>query len=191
MNVDFLSGLRVLELGDGVAGASATGILAALGAEVTSVVSPTSSHRRGCPRVELADSAPALLGACLDRGKELLPVADIDASVLLARPYDVVVVDRVGGFNGPLGEVRSIEEYLGLVDRYNKEAWLTISAFGLSGPRASRYGDGALGRRSKRNARHRARRDDRPAAEAGRATVTPQHRSMRRPGRLPCHRPGR
>ena len=140
MNVDFLSGLRVLELGDGVAGASATGILAALGAEVTSVVSPTSSHRRGCPRVELADSAPALLGACLDRGKELLPVADIDASVLLARPYDVVVVDRVGGFNGPLGEVRSIEEYLGLVDRYNKEAWLTISAFGLSGPRAADTG---------------------------------------------------
>jgi crotonobetainyl-CoA:carnitine CoA-transferase CaiB-like acyl-CoA transferase len=140
VNVDFLSGLRVLELGDGVAGASATGILAALGAEVTSAVDSTSPHRHGCPRVELADSAPALLGVCLDRGKELLPVADIDASVLLAQPYDVVVVDRVGGFNGPLGCVRSIEEYLRLVDLHNKGAWLTISAFGLSGPRAADTG---------------------------------------------------
>ena len=41
VSVDFLAGLRVLELGDGVAGASATGILAALGAEVTAVVDTT------------------------------------------------------------------------------------------------------------------------------------------------------
>ena len=140
MNVDFLSGLRVLELGDGVAGASATGILVALGAEVTCVVDSTSPHRRGSPRVDPANSTSALLGACLDRGKQLLRVADVDASVLLARPYDVVVVDRVGGFSGALGFLGSIEEYLALVSNHNKGAWLTISAFGLSGPRAGDAG---------------------------------------------------
>ena len=59
---------------------------------------------------------------------------------MLAQAYDVVVVDRVGGFNGALGFLSSIEEYLALVDDNNKGAWLTISAFGLSGPRAGDTG---------------------------------------------------
>ncbi len=140
MSVDFLSGLRVLELGDGVAGASATGILAALGAEVTAVVDSTSPHRRGSPRIDGADSGSALLGLCLDRAKTLIPVDDADVSGLLAQPFDVVVADRVGGFTGPLGFLRSIEEYLALVDGHNRGAWVTISAFGLSGPRARDVG---------------------------------------------------
>ena len=45
----FLAGLRVLELGDGIAGASATSLLMALGAEVTTVTDPASTHRRGRP----------------------------------------------------------------------------------------------------------------------------------------------
>lgn len=140
MNVDFLAGLRVLELGDGVAGASATGLLAAFGAEVTAVVDPTSPHRHGCPRVDPTTSGSALLGVCLDRGKTLIPVPDAELSGLLAQAYDVVLVDRVGGFNGPLGFLGSIEEYLALVDGHNTGAWLTVSAFGLSGPRADDAG---------------------------------------------------
>ena len=46
-HADFLAGVRVLELGDGVAGASATSILWSLGAAVTAVVDPASPHRRG------------------------------------------------------------------------------------------------------------------------------------------------
>jgi len=42
----FLRGVRVLELGDGVAGASATAILAGLGADVTTVTVPGSSRSR-------------------------------------------------------------------------------------------------------------------------------------------------
>ena len=53
---DFLAGLRVLEIGDGVAGASATSLLWALGAEVTAVVDPDSVHRRGRPNIEHDDS---------------------------------------------------------------------------------------------------------------------------------------
>ena len=48
---DFLTGLRVLELGDGVAGASATSVLWALGADVVAVVDRTGPHRRARPRV--------------------------------------------------------------------------------------------------------------------------------------------
>ena len=59
MNVGFLEGLRVLELGDGVAGASAAGLLAGLGAEVTSVIDAGSAHRRGRPRSPAAATAAA------------------------------------------------------------------------------------------------------------------------------------
>ena len=140
MNVDFLAGLRVLEVGDGVAGASATGILAALGAEVTTIVDPTSAHRQGRPQVVQGESLSSLLAVSLDRGKRALEVADVDLSALLAQSFDVVVVDRVGGFNGPLGYLRSIQEYVALVDAHNKATWLTVSAFGLSGPRADDVG---------------------------------------------------
>ena len=50
------------------------------------------------------------------------------------------MVDRVGGFHGALGFLSSIEDYLAFVSGNNKAAWLTISAFGLSGPRAGDTG---------------------------------------------------
>jgi crotonobetainyl-CoA:carnitine CoA-transferase CaiB-like acyl-CoA transferase len=137
VNVDFLAGARVLELGDGVAGASAAGLLAALGAEVTSVVNPLSPHRHGRPRVDSADTGPSLLGTCLDRGKVLVEApADEDPATMLQQAYDLVVVDRVMGGRGVLGSLDGLDEYLAFVDQQNKGAWLTISAFGLTGPRA-------------------------------------------------------
>ena len=80
--VDFLAGLRVLEVGDGVAGAAATGVLWALGADVTTVVDPASVHRRGRPNVNRGGGWPSLLSIVLDRGKQIETVAD-EGAVLL------------------------------------------------------------------------------------------------------------
>lgn len=115
---DFLAGVHVLELGDGVAGASATSILWSLGAEVTAVVDPASPHRRGRPAV----GDRSLLARTLDRGKDLVDVAPDSEG------YDVVVVDRVLGCD--------VERYLEEVEAQNPGAWVTISAFGLTGERA-------------------------------------------------------
>ena len=130
MNVGFLEGLRVLELGDGVAGASAAGLLAGLGAEVTSVIDTGSAHRRGRPAIA---SGGALLGACLDRGKELRVGDHPLVLELLGMSFDLVIVDRVGPAAGALAPVRSVDDYVDFVEAHNKTAWLTISAFGLSG----------------------------------------------------------
>ena len=134
MNVDFLDGLRVLELGDGVAGASAAGLLAALGAEVTAVVDPNSPHRRGRPdvaRSRLLWRRPRP-GQAARRGGRL---ATVDRA--LDGPVDLVVVDRVGGMRGVLESLSELDSYLAFVSAQNPGAWLTISAFGLSGPRAT------------------------------------------------------
>ena len=133
MTVDFLQGLRVVELGDGVAGASATALLAALGAQVSAVVDAQSPHRLGRP----AAGDRSLLGMVLDRAKELVPAQDLEQVLdLLAGEVDLVVVDRVSGARGVLEAVGPLDAYLRLVEEQNKGAWLTISAFGLSGPRA-------------------------------------------------------
>ncbi len=89
MTVAFLKGLRVLELGDSVAGAAATGLLADLGADVTSVIDLNSAHRRGCPKA----GSGSLLGACLDRGKNVLVGGHDLVLELLSQPFDVVLVD--------------------------------------------------------------------------------------------------
>jgi crotonobetainyl-CoA:carnitine CoA-transferase CaiB-like acyl-CoA transferase len=138
VTVDFLQGLRVLELGDGVAGASTSGLLAALGAEVTSVVDPASPHRRGRPTVASGATEVSLLGAVLDRGKHLVSAEDLRAvrDLLDGPVVDLVIFDRVGPTTGPLASLRELGPYLAFVAEENRVAWLTISAFGLSGPRA-------------------------------------------------------
>lgn len=138
MNVDFLNGLRVLELGDGVAGASATGLLAALGADVTALVDPSSPHRRGRPTVASGCDGTSLLGAVLDRGKRLVDASDLATVLgLLAEPADLVVFDRVSGATGCLSSLAGLDDYIAFVDEHNRAAWVTISAFGLTGPRAA------------------------------------------------------
>ena len=69
---EFLAGVRVLELGDGVAGAAAASLLWSLGAEVIAVTDPSSPHRRGRPRVVRDGDEVALLSIVLDRGKRLV-----------------------------------------------------------------------------------------------------------------------
>jgi crotonobetainyl-CoA:carnitine CoA-transferase CaiB-like acyl-CoA transferase len=137
---DFLEGVRVLELGDGVAGAAATSFLWALGADVTTAVDPRSVHRRGRPAVEGDEGPVSLLAVELDRGKRRVAVSDFgDLAALEARladhTYDLVVADRVGGATGPLAALLTAAEHGAWVARTNRAAWVTISAFGLTGPR--------------------------------------------------------
>jgi crotonobetainyl-CoA:carnitine CoA-transferase CaiB-like acyl-CoA transferase len=128
----FLRGVRVLELGDGVAGAAAGGVLRLLGADVTAFVDPASIHRTGRPAVD----GQSLLSIVLDRGKQLRAAAEVDPAALeeLAAGFDVVLVDRVGGPSGPLVGLDA-DAYGAFVARANRAAWVTVSAFGLSGDR--------------------------------------------------------
>ena len=145
---DFLAGLRVLEIGDGVAGASATSLLLALGAEVTAVVDPASVHRRGRPHVEHDGRRVSLLSATLDRGKHVVAVDDRAAleELLVVHnkaqggAFDVVVVDRVDGVRGALASLHDLDVYGAFVEQHNAAAWVTISAFGLSGERVADIG---------------------------------------------------
>jgi crotonobetainyl-CoA:carnitine CoA-transferase CaiB-like acyl-CoA transferase len=134
----FLAGLRVLELGDGVAGGAAAGLLRLLGAEVTAVVDGASVHRAGRPTV----GNDSLLSLVLDRGKHLRAANELDLPALesLLPAFDLVIVDRVGGAAGPLADLTSADAYADFVGRANPSAWVTISAFGLSGDRRDDVG---------------------------------------------------
>ncbi len=120
----FLRGVRVLEIGDAVAGASATAVLASLGAEVTTVTEPGSAMRHGRPALP---DGRALLAAVLDAGKHVSAAVDPDPS-----GFDIVVCDRVGG--APPGVPAPVEDYLAFVASRNPGVWVTISAAGLTGP---------------------------------------------------------
>ena len=140
---DFLAGVRVLELGDGVAGAAAASLLWSLGAEVVAVTDPSSPHRRGRPCVVRDGCAAALLSIVLDRGKRLVAVGpDVELPRLIedgleGARFDIVIVDRVLGSRGVLSSFPDLASYAAFVEQHNPRAWLTISAFGLSGERAA------------------------------------------------------
>ena len=142
--VNFLSGLRILELGDGVAGSAASGLLLALGAHVTAAVDSRSPHRHARPTIPIKGEQRSLLSTILDRGKQLVPVDFLDLGAierLVGGPgatdpmFDLVIADRVGGFRGALAPLAKLDAYLAFVNRVNPRSWLTISAFGLSGDR--------------------------------------------------------
>jgi crotonobetainyl-CoA:carnitine CoA-transferase CaiB-like acyl-CoA transferase len=141
----FLAGLTVLELGDGIAGSAATSLLLTLGASVTSVIDPASPHRQARPQASACDRPVSLLAIILDRGKQLLSAADLDLPGIMglvarggdgATPFDLVVADRVGGVRGPLAPLDDVAAYASFVARVNPGAWVSISAFGLSGERS-------------------------------------------------------
>lgn len=141
--VDFLRGVRVLELGDGVAGSGAGTLLWSLGADVTTVIEPSSAHRRGHPSVEVDGRPASLLSIVLDRGKDVRVLRGTEAvEDLLAggevggAPFDVVVFDRVAGCRETLAPLHDLAVYAEFVATHNRQAWITISAFGLTGARA-------------------------------------------------------
>jgi crotonobetainyl-CoA:carnitine CoA-transferase CaiB-like acyl-CoA transferase len=85
-----------------------------------------------------------LLSVILDRGKRVLPAVGLDADgvvALLGRdasgavPFDLVVADRVAGPGSPLAGLGNAAAYAAFVDRVNPGAWVTVSAFGLTGER--------------------------------------------------------
>jgi crotonobetainyl-CoA:carnitine CoA-transferase CaiB-like acyl-CoA transferase len=140
----FLAGLAVLEIGDGIAGATAGALLAALGAAVTTIADPESPHRRSRPTLPAVRS---VLSVLLDADKELLelPVtspgdlaATIDnwhRQVIAAGAVPLVVADRVSGSPYQIPQLRDADAYASWVAAVNPSGWVTISAFGLSGPR--------------------------------------------------------
>jgi len=129
-----LSGLRVLELGDGIAGAAAADVLAALGAVVTTVVSGDSVLRALQPQA----GGISVLSAVLDSRKQV--VASLPADVLLREigAADVVVSDRV--HRAAAGLPAPAADYLRFVAAHNRRAWVTVGAFGLEGPDGDVYG---------------------------------------------------
>jgi crotonobetainyl-CoA:carnitine CoA-transferase CaiB-like acyl-CoA transferase len=136
---DFLRGLRILELGDGPAVASAASQLRALGAEVVTAIDPASWHRRAEPSVSTADGRASLLSLALDRAKQVVTLKgldDLEALLADGSAFDLVVVDRIGGLPAALADLADLDAYRAFVDAHPGPAWLTVSAFGLSGPRA-------------------------------------------------------
>ena len=140
----FLAGVAVLEIGDGIAGATASALLAALGAAVTTIADPESPHRRSRPTLP---GARSMLSVLLDADKELLelPVkssGDLAAmidnwhrQVTAAGVVPLVVADRVSGSPYQIPQLRDADAYASWVAAVNPSGWVTISAFGLSGPR--------------------------------------------------------
>lgn len=124
---DFLRGLRVLELGDGVAGAAAGAVLGSLGADVTVVESAEAAIHALEPRLDAdADGADSLLALVLRAGKRT--AVTVPPSV---EGFDVVIADRTD----PSTAAEALDAYLRRVAEWNRRVWVTISPFGLSGPR--------------------------------------------------------
>ncbi|MEM7140658.1 MAG: CoA transferase [Actinomycetota bacterium] len=111
-----LRGIRVLELGDGVAGRAATATLASLGASVRTVV----------------DNGPRSLGAeVADRDKTLVTTDTAPAF----SDVDIVVADRVEHADA------DVAAHVAAVEASGAKVWVTITAYGLVGPRRDEFGD--------------------------------------------------
>lgn len=86
---DFLAGLVVLQLGDGVAGSAAAALLAGLGADVSRI--PTAQAHRSGPRLAGPDGPVAAVDFVLDHRKRVLD-ATADPARHAGRA-DIVIVD--------------------------------------------------------------------------------------------------
>ena len=129
--VDFLRGLRVVELGDSVVSASAGLYLRGFGAEVTKV-------RHGPPLAERLSAAgqktpTAYLLRFLDEGKRAIDDPPEDELKRLLERADVVICD-IDGQPPPLLRRENVDQYSQTVEALNRGAWVTVSPFGLSGP---------------------------------------------------------
>lgn len=83
----FLSGVRVLQLGDGIAGSSAAALLASLGADVARLPQP-AAHRAG-PAINTAGGPEPAVDLVLDRQKRTLS-SDAEADL---SDFDIVIND--------------------------------------------------------------------------------------------------
>ena len=122
-----LAGLTVLELGDGVAGAYAADVLAALGATVRTVPAADSVLRALSPQ----SAGASVLSAVLDSRKRVDTVTISDHLRREIASSDLIVCDRVHRAAAALPE--SAADYLGFVAEHNRGAWVTVSGLRNAG----------------------------------------------------------
>jgi crotonobetainyl-CoA:carnitine CoA-transferase CaiB-like acyl-CoA transferase len=131
--LDFLSSIKVLQVGTGVAGRWAGTVLRDLGAQVFEVRpaerAPEAMRASSGGDIESAAVMDALLG-----GKPLLDVSGLDEAWRRCSGFDIVICDRV--CEVPAVVPAELGEYQRRVARFPDCVWVSISAFGLSGPRA-------------------------------------------------------
>ena len=120
--MSFLSGVRVLQLGDGIAGSAAVALLASLGAEATKVADAGASGRVG-PVITTPAGPVAAVDLTLDRDKRIVQ-PPTDLSTLIGE-HDIVIVDDGRALTPPFVENAVV---------------VTVSPFGLDGPRSSQPG---------------------------------------------------
>lgn len=115
----FLSGVRVLHTGGGVAGSSAAALLAFLGADIART--PKTDRFRAGPLIETSGGGEAAVDLVLERQTRLLENAPE------LRDYDIVIVDDGGDGALPPEPVDGV-------------VLVTISPFGADGPHSHRPG---------------------------------------------------
>lgn len=121
-HIRFLSGISVLQLGDGVAGSAAAALLASLGADVTKVSTGKVAERTG-PTITTAAGPVAAVDITLDHAKRIAP-PDIDLTTTIGE-HDIVIVD-----DGAPGAAPEAENCV----------VVSVSPFGLDGPRSTQPG---------------------------------------------------
>lgn len=121
MRTDFLRGIRVLQLGNGIAGSAAVALLADLGADVTKASSGRAPVRHG-PVIMATPDAVAAVDFTLDRDKR---VTAADHATTLIDEHDIVVIDHDAAVVPPQAENAVV---------------VMVSPFGLDGPRAAQPG---------------------------------------------------
>ena len=114
----FLAGVRVLDLGNGVAGSSAAALLASLGADV--VRAPRASQDRCGPIIDSTDGPEAAVDLVLDRQKHTVTAQ----SMPNLEDVDIVIADGSGQTPEPTEGV----------------VLVVISPFGADGPHSHRSG---------------------------------------------------
>ncbi|OCB51427.1 carnitine dehydratase [Mycobacterium malmoense] len=118
----FLSGVKVLQVGEGVAGAAATSLLANLGAEVSKLGGGFSPPRVG-PMITVGAASVPLVDVVLDRGKRILQSPSDIAELIDA--HDIVIVDHDAAIDPPQASHAVV---------------VSVSPFGLTGPRSVERG---------------------------------------------------
>ncbi|MEB4212138.1 CoA transferase [Mycobacterium sp. 94-17] len=118
----FLTGVRVLQLGDGIAGGAATALLVSLGADATRVLERNAIAKFG-PTITTPAGPVAAVDLTLDRAKRVIEQS-ADLATFIDE-YDIVVIDHDRAVTPP--QTKS-----GVV--------VSVSPFGLDGPRAPQPG---------------------------------------------------
>lgn len=118
----FLSGVTVLQLGNGVAGAAASALLAGLGAHVSRVAQGESTARSG-PILQTKSGSVAAVDLTLDHGKRIIPPPASLSTIV--DDYDIVIADHDQTLAPPVAENAVV---------------VCITPFGLDGPRSAQPG---------------------------------------------------